>query len=56
MKGGVYLIVKIDERTKAAIEEILSRRKDAIISVTKDKIVVMERSVKTKHSANLNGG
>lgn len=50
------MIVKIDERTKAAIEEILSRRKQVIISVTKDKIVVMERSVKTTYSADLNCG
>jgi len=43
------LVVKIDERTKAAIEEILSRRKDAIISVRKGEIVIYERTDKLKY-------
>lgn len=49
MGGDVILIVKIDERTKAAIEEILSRRKDVVISVRKGEVVIYERTEKMKY-------
>lgn len=54
MKGGVYLIVKIDERTKAAIEEILSRKKRAIVTLEKTGIVIREQADKIIYRTNQN--
>ena len=48
------MIVKIDERTKAAIEEILSRKKRAIVTLEKTGIVIREQSDKIIYRTNQN--
>ena len=47
MKGGVYLIVKVDGNAVAAIELILKRCNNAIVRRKGDGVVVMEEKRKT---------
>lgn len=42
--------IRIDERVKEAIEKILNSRKDALVSVRKDGIVVAEHHTKITYS------
>jgi hypothetical protein len=48
------LIVKIDERTKAAIEDIINRKKRAIVTLEKTGIVIREQSDKIIYRTNQN--
>jgi hypothetical protein len=54
MKGGVYLIVKIDGNAVAAIEAILKRGNNAIIRRKGDGVVVMEEKRKTVYEPSPN--
>lgn len=47
MKGGVYLIVKVDGNAVAAIEAVLKRGNNAIVRRKGDGVVVMEEKRKT---------
>lgn len=48
--------VKLDDKTIKAIEEIISKRNDAIVSVRKDGIVVAEQKTKVILRSNQSRG